>query len=552
MNVIATIAPYQWRAYWRGLRRKGELRGAEMSLVLIVAVLMFPAHVVACVFAAKQIHSGATHAALLLTDGILLHTFATWLVAPVLVQSVDVAGRGISPARLSQFPLTMPQLLGVIATGAFVQPLYMALAALSVVSLAPLAFAPRPALGLAAGVLFIAACALISWTIGIAASAIFSARRAREAAMLALSVLIVGCVFVAKSKIAMDGENVMLTLGKREVLLANKSGTEGLLIGVGKWTPGGLATRAAAGERPLVAIGTLAATVVAAAGVAMWAVRRLVRQPVVGLGGASRSARRRRAILGVRGAAARALDRFVAAALGANVAHARSPSPALGVAIQKEIRYLSRSMDTLIGLGVGAGTAAYVLLRPGAHDTTLLFAAAIVVLVEMAIPLNAFGLDGRAVDRYRLLPLSGTEVILSKNVAAACVAAVQLAPLFVAGVVRFGASITASIALWTAANYLLTMTWGNLISVRAPAPRAFYNFESAEQSGGIISIILTIVLWVASGGAWFLLDAAGRVWLIAGEAALAGVAFAIYRVFLQKSGRLFDAMAEPMRERMSA
>ena len=551
MSIVAAIAPYQWRAYWRGLRRKGELRGAEMSLVLIAAALVFPAHVVACVFAAKQMHGGATHAALLLTDGILLHTFGTWLLAPVLVQSVDVAGRGVAPGRLAQFPLTMPQLLGVIATGAFVQPLYMALAVFSVASLAPLAFSPRPALGLAAGVLFIAACALISWTLGLVASAVFSARRAREAAMLALSVLIVACIFVAKSKIALEGENVVLTLGKREMVLANKSGTEGLLIGVGRWTPGGLATRASAGEGPLVAIGALAAMVAAGAGAAMWAVRRLVSQPVVGIGGGSGS-RRRRAILGFGGVGARALSRIARAALGANAADSLVSSGPLSVAIEKEIRYLSRSMDALIGVAIGLGTAAYVLLRPGAHDTTLLFGSALVVLVEMAIPLNAFGLDGRAVDRYRLVPLSGTEVILSKNVAAMLVAAAQLAPLFAAGLARFGAPITASIALWTAANYLLTMTWGNLISVRAPAPRAFYNFESAEQSGGIISIVLTMALWVASGAAWFLLEAVGRVWLIAGEAALAAIAFAIYRALLPKSGRLFDAMAETMRERMSA
>jgi hypothetical protein len=96
------------------------------------------------------------------------------------------------------------------------------------------------------------------------------------------------------------------------------------------------------------------------------------------------------------------------------------------------------------------------------------------------------------------------------------------------------------------------MTWGNIVSVRAPAPRAFYNFESSEQAGGIASIFLVLAIWAATVGLWFLLDTLGRGWLIAAGAALLAAAFALYRTLLPKSGELFDAMAETMNERMSA
>ena len=56
----------------------------------------------------------------------------------------------------------------------------------------------------------------------------------------------------------------------------------------------------------------------------------------------------------------------------------------------------------------------------------------ILAMIEPAIVHNSFGLDARGVDRYRLLPLSSKEIVLSKNLAFFIVFGLQTLPLSVA------------------------------------------------------------------------------------------------------------------------
>ena len=51
------------------------------------------------------------------------------------------------------------------------------------------------------------------------------------------------------------------------------------------------------------------------------------------------------------------------------------------------------------------------------------------ISAEIAISMNAFGLDGRAADRYRLLPLSGRDVLLSKNAAFFVLCGIEILPI---------------------------------------------------------------------------------------------------------------------------
>lgn len=227
-------------------------------------------------------------------------------------------------------------------------------------------------------------------------------------------------------------------------------------------------------------------------------------------------------------------------------------SAPFGAAAAKELRYLLRTMDAWMGFAIGAGGAVFLALRASPPDIALLGLASLVAVAEMAIPLNAFGLDRGGVDRYRLLPLDGARVIASKNVAAFALVAMQTLPLWVTGAARFGAPSALTMFLCVASAMVLTAAWGNVVSVRAPAPRHFYNFDRVDQAGGLAGAVVGLAIWVAAAGVWFALDASGAPALLAGEAAAFAIAVAFYRAMLPRAGARFDASAEAMRERLAS
>ena len=76
----------------------------------------------------------------------------------------------------------------------------------------------------------------------------------------------------------------------------------------------------------------------------------------------------------------------------------------LGTAARKEFSYLSRTMDAMLGLTLGLGGAGYLLVKSAPSILVLFFGIPIILVSVSAMPMNCFGLDGKAVDRYRGVP----------------------------------------------------------------------------------------------------------------------------------------------------
>jgi hypothetical protein len=223
---------------------------------------------------------------------------------------------------------------------------------------------------------------------------------------------------------------------------------------------------------------------------------------------------------------------------------------ALGAATLKECRYLSRTLDMILGTLFAWGAAVWLLLQSEPNALALL--AGIGALVsETAMPMNAFGLDRGAVDRYRILPLSGREVLLSKNLAFFIVAAIQVVPLCIAAAFAFGPAESLACLFGFATFALALLMLGNGLSVSEPMPREFFNFDSKEQTGGILGLLYAMLIWVVPAGVGLLARLAGPFVLVGAEALLFGGAVVFYRRLLTGAGRLFEASAETMRARLA-
>lgn len=521
MAGLVHLLRYQWRAYWRALRAKSLWSGANMTMVLVLGLLMLPAHIAGCFFAASRMRTDAGGQGALFTELLLLGLFCAWFFLPILAVGIEARGQAISPQRLRQFPLSMRRLFLAGVTGTLVQPIYWMLLFASLLALIPLAAAPRPLLGLPAGLLFLCTSALFSWGVTLLGSAVFASRRGREIAMLLMTAFMLGFILIMNLDLeSRDGAFYLEGLG-RSWLLADLDGDAGLLVRGRGWLPSAWAVEAALGRGLWLA--ALAAVAAAAFTVSLLSLRFSLTHP-------PRMASGRRRLRGLGGLP--------------------GLSPAIGAMTRKELSYLARTMDAMLGMALGLGGMIYLLAKDEPSPLVLLFGIPIILLVVTAMPMNCFGLDGRAVDRYRLLPLSGRDVLLSKNLAYFIVSAVQLLPLIVAGGLRFGWGPGLAAPCFAGSILILFVLWGNVVSVRVPAPREFFNFDSKEQAGGVISQLYAMLIWGLPGLVVLLTAPLGDLALFLGQLLLLALCLAVYRNRLGAAGRLFEARAESMRGRL--
>jgi len=519
------LLPYLWRAYWRDVGKRGVWRNANMASVTAFGIIGLPIFAMLLIFAVVSFRDGVTDRGLLLIEMALTGIFATWLMLPLLVSSVSGRGQGLELVRMRQFPLSILQLFHVGALASLIQPVYWILMIASVLLLVAIGFSPLPLPGVVAGLLLVVSAAVLSWALGLLLAAVVSSRRGRELGLGFLAFGMAPLWFVLTGDVEYEAGALTMTIADHNYLLFDETGRQGLLTDLRAWTPSAWVTAAATGTAPLRGFLCLLVLLGGSLAVAVLSLRRQVSQPPETLGS---SASRQRSISPILGL----------------------PAP-LGVAAAKELRYLSRTLDALMGYVGGAIAAIWMLVRPENGPWVIALVMPLVVFNEMVIPLNNFGLDGAAVDRYRLLPLRGRQVILSKNIAYVLLVLIELALPVLVALFRVGVPYTLACLCGCLSVCCLTMTWGNFVSVRSPAAREFFNFDSSEQAGGMLPILYAMLIWLLPGGLGVGLLQVSNWAFLAGELALLAVAVAIWHSTLGSAGRQFATQVETMREKLA-
>jgi hypothetical protein len=448
-----------------------------------------------------------------------------WLIIPIMVGSTTAEGRGVQPTRMGQFPLGKFSLLFIGLMGRMVQPVYWILIGSSLVALLPMLAAPNLAGGLAAGILFLIFSAMLAWSVELFSSAVFTSRRGREVMMVVVLLAMVPIFAIISGDFSMTDGDITFSLGDRNVLLFNEDGSEGLLTQARLISPSVWVSRAASGNNGFQGILLLSLAAGLSCVLAVFSLRRVMLHPPSSLTGRK--------------------------GVGKPIGIPSGFSPEIGPLLVKELRYLTRTLDFLMGVGMGLVALTWIFIRPDHLVYVLPLGVINIVFNESAIPLNTFGLDGPGADRYRLLPLTGRQVILTKNLAYFAVVGIHLIPLVLAGLFSGGAMLVLNTVLATAAVCLLTAVGGNYASINSPAQRAFFNFDSKEQTGGTLALLMAGALWLVPAGVYF-----GLVWVgvwaaTLGMLVLLLIALLIYKGALAGTGRSFEQSAEKMRERLS-
>lgn len=203
----------------------------------------------------------------------------------------------------------------------------------------------------------------------------------------------------------------------------------------------------------------------------------------------------------------------------------------------KDLRLISRQLEPWIALLISLQGMVYFLTDKNPHPLALVGGTLVVLSFAGPLTLNSFGLETRrAINRYRVLPISGLAILRSKNNAFFILVLLLLAPMTVCGVFRTG-MLPAMAALFSAGMMaLLFAIWGNETAIHFPRRCRPYRFAAFGLETGILRGVVTYVFCCTPG--ILLLMATRGDWGIASAVGAAGVAILLraYRLRIQGQG----------------
>lgn len=203
----------------------------------------------------------------------------------------------------------------------------------------------------------------------------------------------------------------------------------------------------------------------------------------------------------------------------------------------KDLRYFAKLLDPYFGL-LAAGVGCFYLAIADVPQREVFWIFMIFIFFPNAsLTFNPFGLDSRfGLERYALFPISGREVVSSKNLAYVVTMTIQILPLLLFAIWRIEISIVAYGILEAALLALAYLTWGNLFAARHRFKMEFYRFSSG---GSPIDALVGVIFSTLPGAVSILLFVNG-LWWVSGLM-LIGYA-GLYWLSLERCGRKLDLL----------
>lgn len=415
-------------------------------------------------------------------ETLLMALFLVWMFS-VMAES----RRSITSQALLHTPLTSLELFWIRLGSVFISPAPWVIAACSLALCYPLSKATHPATGIVGLLLFI----LFALAMGLTIAHVLSSANIRK--LLLVAVVVASAVLGG------------VWLAQRRVPISDFA-----------WRPNHLAASAAVAPEPSGPLAALAVMMVVAFVLALWSFTTSLR-------GVQSRRSQRLTIAGVIEFPGR-----------------------LGGLIKKDLRYFIRLLDFYFALPIVILFISYLAWSP--EPSASVFSAVILILFLPCISVasNYFGLDSpQGLDRYALFPLSGRQLLLSKNLAFALLFIVSFIAILPFVLWRFGVGVAAFGFIELVLVVLAYSSWGNWMSVRAPYKMQFYRFSAGGSPadvllgllfGSLPGVILVLLLYRENSGLpWFIV-------------LMMALYLGLYYLSITTSGRRFEERREAIRE----
>ena len=219
-----------------------------------------------------------------------------------------------------------------------------------------------------------------------------------------------------------------------------------------------------------------------------------------------------------------------------------------GGLVGKDLRYASRLLDLYFSLPVVIFFNIYLVSDPvpSAVVFSVVIGALFVTCSSMAF--NCFGLDSpTGMDRYTLLPLSGKEKLVSKNVAFAIIVGALFLTMLPHAFWKLGARVSLLGTMELIAAGLAYVSYGNWLSVKQPVKTQFYRFASGGSPVDVVMGMIFGSIPVGVSVVLFYRESSAALWMVL----MLLVYVAIYLLSLSYSARVLERERENIRHALT-
>ncbi len=485
MDRLAIVVLYQWRAYWRRVRGAGSFRKNNIGALVLIGGICLVRYAQQLPLIAKQLANGETSK----YESFLVVVFLAWML-PVMAES----RRSISTRSLLHFPLSIADLYLIRLASVFVSPVSWMVAAASLALIYPLSRSASLIHGVVALLLFV----LLALFTGLMSAHLLGNPVVRKILFI---LMIAACA----------------TIG---LLLFFKGNTSFQQVGYLKlWLPTKLAASAALGSRPLTSLTALAGMLAVVIVISFLAFMPSVE---------SLPSRRSQSF------SLLSLIEFPGR---------------LGGLIKKDLRYSFRLLDSYFALPVVILFDIYLVSNDAPSAFAFWIIAGVLILPCIGLTFNSFGLDSPlGLDRYTLLPLSGRETLLSKNLSFVFLVLLLFGFVLPFAVWKLGLIATVVGMMVFFLVVIAYVCCGNYMSIDSPFKMHFYRFASG---GPLVDTVMGVIFGSLPGAIaiYFLYhESYGALWKIMVLLLLYCV---VYVFSIRWAGRRFERRREAIRTALS-
>jgi hypothetical protein len=519
--LLPHLLSWQQRLLWRGALHGGGGMAENWLLATIFAALtpaLFGRARRAAAAAAEAPETALVPIAL-----VLLSVAGAWLAGALLLGGARPDGPGLSPRRLSRFPIGVPTMAFVAFAGFLGRPAGFVLLAQTLLAFWPLVVAPAPAAGVLLGLVYFAGVAVVAWSLDLWISEFLSGRAGRWLGAGLAALLVLATLIGLESGLSREAGVTRLTTPLGPIVMDDGRGG-GALPAFRDALPPVWVARAALGgpvQGAIVPALLLLLLAAGAAGLTVVLLGRRLRAP----GGV------------VRVRPLRALR--------------ITPFPGfprdVGALVARDLRLQSRTPEGSLGLFLGLVTTLLCVFWDDVVWWLLPITLSVLILNRAVHALNTFGLDGRGAARMGLWPVDGRRQMLARNLGFFVMSAAECGPPLLAGFFVFDTTIVGAVACGVLADTLGLAAFGNWRSLAAPAPRQAGLFGSTDELGGVVGLVGALALLLAPAIVGLYTVSLGASGAFTAQAALAIAALAAWRLTLPRAGRRLERSVDALR-----
>lgn len=519
MALTKELLYFQRLLYTRTLQAS-QAKKAEKIFVAWLMLVIFIRFLANTGFAVSTLLEGKMPVGIPLTEFNLFHLLLLWILIPSVVTGI-LGSKGFLASLCIQYPLSKKEIYFTGLYGILFQPIFWLLGIVSLVGLSPLLFLKMNVPWLITGLFFLCFC--MSLSIFFSFLFISISNRFRFSGIFSLLFKIVLCMLLLANFSFYWGDDVVVIIFNTSFTLFSPHGHPSILSALSFLRPSTYITSPGSFFRSAGIILIFLFLSILLMYFAFLVSHKLAAPPG--------KRQKRKMLTGFHPAFQKIFKRECTSLLS------------------KEIKSLLCTIDVKMSVCIILIFIVSIILTPVINQVLFGFVIAITVILHASFFFNSFGLDRKALDRYRLFPVTPTEIIAAKNKSVLFVLSIQLFPLLLINLIKSQNILLICYYCLIFMNIMIVYCLaGNITSILLAQVRRYSHFGETGDSGSG-RIFFATLCW----GAPLYVNNALNGDLLTGIFIYTGVFIVLLAVFLASRGKiglLFEEQKEEMHKNL--